>query len=392
MTDEGAVKRVNMRSYEDLPSLKKYIKSRQKFDSTNGSTQRYYDPLYSVEYITNYNVTTTGATPDLIEADDGIAVAQIGKTELTLLLAGDADNASTNGKTYTLVYIDNDGTENTAVGTGTATLNGTPVAFVPAVTDFYAAVSFTASSADANVNVYAATAGIAAIYATIATTATEATEANMHGVGSLYGRTHTDHADGQGKVLQLEYLSGQGTIKYGHCTTHTTSTDEIRFFEGSYSTSTDTVTATTTTIKDFYRVRRLWTTTAPTANSHEFYICDSDEANDGSGGGLYGVILEGAYESVHTTYCPPYGYDAWIGRWCAQAAKSADADSYTFEIIYKQDGGSIYHTDVYEFTEYIKHEEPILLEEEEDVEFYCSDLATADVISGSILIVEAKRN
>lgn len=142
------------------------------------------------KWIYHQGQTSTAAYAEFVN-DSGETVAAIGKTELTLKLYGDGDNPSTNGKVYTLVYKDADGVEHTAKATATATINGTKVDFVPAVTDFYCPVSFTASAADANVEVYAATAA-AAVYCTISTTTTSSTDAQMEGVGSIEVSQKTD--------------------------------------------------------------------------------------------------------------------------------------------------------------------------------------------------------
>ena len=378
MVDTGSVVKKPIAPYCDYNSLNRYVHSR---------VGGHYSEAHA--FHTNLTMLTTG-TDDELEADDGIALSYIGRTEVTLVLSGDGDNASTTGKLYTFVYKDRDGVEHTTVGTGTATLNGTPVAFVPACSDFYCPVSFTASAADANVNVIALVAA-GATHATISTTTTAATEAQLIGIGAVYGRSHTEHGDADSKVHYMEYLTGYGTVKYGHCTQTTTSVNEIRFFEGTYDISTDLVTATTTTVKDFYRVRRLWTLTTPTANSHEWILTDADCGNvDGSSGDIYGLILEGKYESIMTRYTCPVGYDAWVAKIDVAAAVSADADSYTFTQTWVNRYSAITHVCLWEFTYTLHKEDPILLDELTDVIFTINDLATADNISGDIVIMEAK--
>ncbi len=394
MTDTGFVVKQSLRSYEDYPSLKKYIKS-YLGSFQDGTARKYYDQTTITEFITNFNVTTTGATADLIEADDGIAISKIGKTEVTLELSAADDDASHNTVVFSLTWEDADGNEYTSEATGTAALNGTPVAFAtPVSTSVYQVTAFTASADFDNHDVYAMVNG-GKTYATItaAGTVTASTEAQLFGVGDIYGRAHTEHANLDSKIFYMEYLTAAGLIKYAICTLTTTSADEIRFIEGTYSAATDLVTAGTIYVKDFYRLRRLWGVTTPTSNSHEFILTDDACGNlDGSGGDIFGIILEGQYESIHTTYQAPAGYDAWVAHICCQSAQSAPNDSYTIEINFKQDGGSIFHRWVREFVECTTWDPCILLEERTDVDFYVSDLATADNITGLIVIVEVARN
>jgi hypothetical protein len=153
----------------------------------------------------------------------------------------------------------------------------------------------------------------------------------------------------------------------------------------------DTYTATATTVKDFYRWRRLFTNKLPTSNSGNFIITDADCANvDGSGNDIYGLITVGFYEQLRARYMVPAGYSAWVAKWSAQAAKSADNDSYTFQINYTRKGAAYARTEIYEFIEKASNSTPLLLEEGSEVIFSITDLETADKISGEIVIVEVK--
>ena len=385
MVDTGSINIMRARPYEDLSSLKKHIRaSPARWDITEFR-----------EVMANVMMASSGAG-DEVEADDGITISYIGRTEVTLELSAGANEASHNGKVFSLTWEDQDGNEYTSEATGTATLNDTPVAFAtPVTTSVYKVTAFTVSAAFANQDVIALV-NAGKTYATITAAATAATEAQLMGVGDLYGRAHTDHSDADLAVLQLEYLSGSGEIKYGHCTfgengEATTPADEVRFFEGTYDATTDTVTATSTTVKDFYRVRRLWSTTTPTANSHEFYIGDDNAANDGSGNDLYGLILEGSYEMVNTRYTTPAGYDAVIAQ-VEQWASYVEDDFYILKIAYKIRNAAITRTDIYDFHQYIKINPLVYLEPMNDVIFYSGDTDAAANITTKTYIIECKRS
>jgi len=385
MVDTGSLNIVKARPYEDLTSLKKWIRS----------TPSYYDKDNFREILMNVTMASSG-TGDEIEADDGIKISYIGRTEVTLELSAAGNEATHNTVVFSLTWEDADGNEYTSEATGTATLSDTPVAFAtPVATSVYKVTAFTASADFDNQDVYAMV-NAGKVFATIsaAGSVTEATEAQLMGVGDIYGRSHTEHGDADSKVHYLEYTSGQSNrgVKYAVCTGTTTSADEIRFYEGTYDADTDIVTAGTTSVKDFYRVRRLWTATTPTSNSHEWLLTDDDIGVnlDGSGDDIYGLIMEGKYEMYNTRYCTPAGYDAWVGKidcWASYLAQ----DFYILNIQYKKDNCIITEYDQYEFAEELHHSKPIKLEELEDVIFLLGDTDAAASVTTEFIIVEAKR-
>lgn len=389
-----------LRQYEDYASLKKYLNA-NKSPATPANQARIYDKDHIYEINTHITQTSTGTQAEL-ESTDSIAIAQIGATELTLLLGGDADNASTNGKTYTLVYKDSAGTSHTAVGTGTATLNGTPVAFVPAVADFYEAVSFTPSAADANVNVYACTAAIAAIYATVATTETETNPDACLGVGTMYGRTHTNHNDGDGDVLHMDYFTPWGDfVKNATCTINTTDgTTEVIFRKTTTAGVLQTLinnTAVSATINanDIWYIVDLWTNSAPTANTHEHIVTDAACANvDGSGGDVYGIIKEGEYNSTFTRLRVPIGFDGWIADYSLSAPPVTAAGDVIETLLYfYPDGYSSRKVHSDNFHEQFKTKlPPIKLEEEQDAYVTMADIGNAQEVSYTATYLLAKRN
>ena len=389
MANEGNVIVQKARPYENLQSLKKYVKY--------GANQGYYLPNTVKEFNVQHNKLTTGATAIEFEAlgDVALAIGQIGRTEIAVSLGAPVDQATHNTVIFTLIYNDADGVSHTAVATGTATLATTQVAFVPPITDFYAATSFTASTTFTTQDVIVETSASTAVWATITATATAATEAQLLGVGAIYGRTSTNHDDGDGVHLYLEYLSGTGLVKHGHCTINTTDgTTEVRFFEAA-DDGDGTTTATLITVKDFYRIRWCHTNKTPTSNTGEFLITDAACANvDGSGGDIYGIMVEGDYEMTNTRYCTPTGYDAWLGHWhvmAAQVAVGAATDTYDFVRTFYARGWSQLRTESHRFGQEMTDSNPILLEELKDYTFGILDNATAQTVTLTYIILEAKR-
>ena len=303
--------------WSDYVSLKKYLEHKY------GSNKMRYRQT---------DITQTGTAGAVeLEDNDSIAIGQIGKAEIAVSLGAAGDEATHNTVVFTLTYIDADGESHTATATGSAGLATTQVAFVPPITDFYAATSFTASADFDTQDVYVETTGSTAVWATItaAGTVTAATEAQLLGVGAIYGRSHTNHNDADGAILYLEYATPQGTIKFGHCTIDTTDgTTEVRFFEATATTTdilNDTLTATTTTVKDYYRTRRHWTNQTPTSNCHEHLITDAACSNvDGSGGDVYGVIKEGAYYEIFTRHYVLANSETYLANICGNVATNTD--------------------------------------------------------------------
>lgn len=384
MANEGVVTILPARSYENYESLKKWIGSRTDSRSNNYN-----------EIITHHTKLTTGATGIEIEAlgDVAVAIGQIGRAEVTVLLGASGDNASTNGNTYSMTYVNASGVSTTVAGTGTATLNGTNVAFVPAVTDFLYCTAFT-GDADANVNVTVTTTGNAHAYATITAVATAATEAQLLGVGAVYARTSTNHGDSDGGHLYMEYLSGAGLIKHGHCTLETgDSTTETRFFEA-VDDGDGTTTATTTSLKDFYRLRWCHTNITPTTNTGEYLITDAACANvDGSGGDIYGIMVEGDFEMGFTRYCCPTGYTAWLAFWHTHAAAKvvgATTDTFNLDVYYTDRIWAHERKMHHVFSGHEEEEMPIPLAEMSDLSFFVSDNGGPQTIHFDSIIVEVQ--
>lgn len=297
--------------YEDYASFKKnlnYLLHQNQYDRSG----------YQICTLGGYQ-TTTGSAVNF-EMSDSITISAIGKTEATIVLKGSADNAKSLGVVVTAVYRSNDGVSHTSIGTGTATLSSAPVAFVPAITDFYALDALTVDAANDTVTLTFQTAA-GTVYGTISVNTTEATEEQMLGIGAIYGRTHTNHDDGDGAIMTLDYFTPWGEIKLGAtCTINTTNgTTEVRFYE-----SDDT-----TTVKDYFRTIHLSTNQVPTANTHEFLITDADCGNvDGSSNDVYACINEGAYQSYNLRFYCPEGWSAWVARIRTHGVLNNGTDSF----------------------------------------------------------------
>jgi len=365
------------RPYEDLASLKKYIKS------VHGKV---YNSPTLTERIYHVNQTTTG-TDRLIAGDAALTTSLIGSTEVTLeLTCATANDASHNGKTFTLVYDDRDGDSHTAVATGTATLFATPVAFVPPGTDFYAARSFTASADFDNRDIYAKV-NAGATYATItaAGTVTAATAGQLFGIGSIYGRGSADHADADAKLLYLCYQTPWGEEKFGHCTLTATSSDEIIFYEAT-DDGDGTTTATTTTVKDFACVVWFRSSAAATSNAY-FLITDAECANaNGSGGDVYAIIPNGNTVGCALARRVPDGYTGWIGRISAFWVQTAAGDGYALILNYTEDG--VAKSERIVFDSCIYYSDPIPCDERTTIYLEEADTASATTLCVEVTFVE----
>jgi hypothetical protein len=303
--------------YEDNTSLKQYLRKHTKE----------FPSILQLRQLLNQ--AGTGNEVEL-ENKSGETIADIGKTAVTVLLDGDADNAATNGLTYTLVYKTVTGVQKTAVGTGTATLNGTPVAFVPAVADLYESVSFTASAAQGDVEVYAKVAGGITV-ATITKTETTSSEAQLAGVGSLYAGEKTDQAADLGKKLYIEYINHLGEIKYGTATLDAVASNTVVLVYQSDSAFT----SNGKTVKDFYRRRSI---------TSEVNVADEMLFGNINLSALYAVIAPTYHESKHSRYFVPTGKRAIISDLFITNVVATAIVTY-FKITYTKPNESIASTE-----------------------------------------------
>jgi hypothetical protein len=374
------------RHYEDLQSLKKYLNQAYKK----------YDRHRTRELITNIAQTTDGTATEL-EAVDAGAVSDIGKTELTLVVKMDTDDNDYDGATVSISYVDADGTSHTDTATIDSDDSTTEVAFAGTVDDFYAFSALPTIDVEvkAGHNCFIGVTGLDGTmgvntYAKIVAGDTTATEANTYGVGSLWARSHTNHADAQEANIYLEYVTPWGTIKNAVATLDDTdTTTEVRFYEATVSGSTWTVTSNA--VNDFYRRRKCFTDTSPTSNSHEFLLTDANCANvDGSGADVYGYILEGMTEMLFSRYFVPADHDAWVGEMRVNAPISgAVGDRYELQVTFTDAEDSIQHTNTYTIVNDVTISTPIRLEELSEVTFKVLDTATAGLVTADIIVVES---
>lgn len=343
--------------WSDYSSLKQYLE------------RRYGSAKMHIHRTILKQTGTAGAVEWEEKASE--TIAQIGKAEVAISLTGDADNASTNGKTYTLVYLDADGVSHTAVGTGTATLNGTPVAFVPPITDFYLPVSFTASAADANVNVTATTTGGGVDYATITKgTATTATDAQLIGVGSvnIAQKTNQVATDG-GELVTLEYVNYLGVVKTAAIELDGTDTStEVQLLD----------TTTGLTVKDFYRLRDL-----------SFSMAATDEVLlvAPGGGTVYGAIKATYDHAIFTRYMCPTGRRAWIGKLCGNVTT---ANITAFDINFTPVDHSVKQVTSLQLISNIEFNIEPLFEVEPITDVYFTILGNTAVLCGNLTILEVE--
>lgn len=262
--------------YEDLQSLKRSMFAHGKKCITTK---------------VNKVVATGGAGATIpIEEATGTAISQKGKTEIAVKLTGSNDDADYTDETLTLVYVDSDGVEHTAVFTMTATMNDTPIDAASAITDFYAAISATSSIAvKATQTLTIITSGDTQVWVQLNATETTAAAGHLYGVGDVYVRGNDDSASMRAINYYLKYITPWGELKYAVATTAADSTTEVRFQE----TSTYKGTASGVYVADFYRVRLFEAASAP-ASGKFVILTNADCSNvDGTGSDVYGMIEEG---------------------------------------------------------------------------------------------------
>jgi len=251
----------------------------------------------------------TDGTPTAVEESTGVTIARIGKTELTLVGAGSADDNYYDDETVTITYESNDGVRHTASMIFNTTTT-TEVAFTKtgvnssdginygkvAVTDFYNLLTMVTSK----VTQAGETIGIGATgvltRGVIQAAATAAVAADIHGIGDVYVRGIDDTASLQSKATKLRYFTPWGEQKFAVASTVANATTEVRYFIASSA-----FVATAVYVGDFYRALTFTTETVP-AGGKNMILCDEDVTNvDGSTGEVYGMIEE-AIKEMLTSY------------------------------------------------------------------------------------------
>lgn len=342
----------NVEAWSDYSSLKAYLERRYGHDKIRMSR----------------TILSQTGTAGAVEWEEkaGETIAQIGKAEVTMTLSGDADNASTNGKVYTLVYKTSAGTSKTCAATGTATLNGTPVAFVPACTDFYEPVSFSASAADANVNVTLLSGGVT--YGTIATTATSALDASLYGIGSVNFKQKTDQVGTDGGIVAtLEYVNHLGIVKTCAVALNAVNTTtEVRPID----------TTTGLTVKDFFRLR-----------DFSFAKATADEVLLVAVGGaaVYGAIKVAYDHAIFTRYMCPAGRRAFIAKICGTVSTNTYMQ---LAINFTPYGHTIANTVTLNIPQDTPFNVEPLLEMAANTECYFTILGNTAIFCGDLIILE----
>lgn len=273
-----------------------------KFCSTRNGAKRFN------EYLMQHTQLSTGAAVEVEKnitiGPATVAISQIGKAQVTVVCKGaGAEKLGDNGKIVVLSYVDATMTAHSATVTIAADFHDTEKAFVPAVADFYAATALTISASSAN-DLTVAVAGGAPLFGTITAGATAATPIQLLGVGAVYGRAHTDNADTHGSILTMDYINPIGTLIEGATCTlvDANGDDEIRFKKS------DGVNY----VSDFYRVRRLVSNLAGTANNKGYILTDISCANtNGAGGDVYAIIVEGAVDAIRSRFTA--GLESYLG-------------------------------------------------------------------------------
>lgn len=254
------------------------------------------------------NQLSTGSFVEVQETT-GVTLSLIGKTELTLVGAGSADDNYYDDETVTITYKSNDGVTHNAIMTFNTTTT-TEVAFtkfgessdgskyvsgVTAVTDFYLLLTMVTSKVtQAGETVGLGSTGVLT-YGVIQAAATAAVAADIHGIGDVFVRGIDDSASMQAKAHVLVYFTPWGEQKTATATTGADSTVETRFLGADG----------TTLVADFYRILT-WTTDTVPAGGKNVILCDADVANvNGAGGDVYAMIEEAIKESLHSRFFAP---------------------------------------------------------------------------------------
>jgi hypothetical protein len=262
----------------------------------------------------------TGGAGATIELEESATenIADIGSTELTLILASDTNDNAYDTKYVIVYYLTAAGVAKTCKAVFNTADSTTEVAFTDlatglvAVTDFYcfdpsygvlAVVSNVAVQAGDNVviGITGAVAGIAdpeTCYAHINAGQTTPLAADMYGVGSIWGSTAANQDDA-GYIGTLEYVTPWGQIKSGTWTIPA---------DGSVATRFVSVTDSGLYVNDFYR-RRDFKLDNP--------ALDESRISNVGKSAIYAAIDIGKSTETFTRYYAPYStqlYRAWIGR------------------------------------------------------------------------------
>ena len=251
---------------------------------------------------------TTG-TQVAVEESTGVTISRIARAELTLVGAASHLHATYSGEVLTITYQSNDGvthaatmtfpvteTDETAFyKTGVDSSDGINYGTV-AVTDFYNLLTLSSSIITQAGNTFGIGSTGALTEGVIQAGATAAVAADIHGVGDVFVRGHSDVASLQSKATRLRYFTPWGEQKFAIASTVANATTEVRYF-----VATSAFVATTVYVGDFYRVITFTTDTVPAGGVYMILTDAACGAVDGSGGDVYGHIEE-AIKEMLTSY------------------------------------------------------------------------------------------
>lgn len=274
-------------AYEDLKSFKIDLKN-----------HNYHLFVYD---LTIDQATDGGGTPVEPEAVDGLTIADIGNTELTLICAMNEDTVGStyDGKIVTIYYYTKAGV---LTGPCVATIHGTndtEVAFVPPVADFYCFdpdnLPVTNATLGEGKYIYIGVTGLAAgdIMCTIGPSQTTALASNCYGVGSVWGVAEEDAANLEDAYMDMDYINYLFQLKHGKVYFDDTATAVARFQEADIIDGEYVVNGKY--VNDFFRRRSLKTSVCP-ASGKNLQVCDHDNSNQ------YDVIQPLFYRSIHSYF------------------------------------------------------------------------------------------
>lgn len=378
MAENGLGVAFPFRHYEDYGSLKKNINTRIGDEFIGDNTY---------EIILSGNQLSTGSDAKISSTNgaETVITNPVPLTAETWVFAFAADDETANGLTITMVYDDNSGDSHTTYGIVTDVDNSVEAPFIPAVADGYAMRSLSISGAVTTQDLGVGPTGDLT-RGIISNTATSATEAQLHGVGDLWIRGETNHADSVDEDCYVDYMTPWGVMKFGGIAT-TDAADgsvEERCFESDG----------TTTIKDAYNVISFdaKATDEPTANSGFFMLTDDAVANvDGSGGDVYGVINEVETAMYNVVYTACLGCETWLGHIHAYAPiGNALGDLYHMKIHFTPLGESRKKVMFIIFSQEFRADPCFPLEPGTQVYIEIADTAGASTVHAHMEIISAR--
>lgn len=245
---------------------------------------------------------STGSQVAIEESTD-VTISRPGKTELTILGAMSADEADYDGDSCTFQYWSNDGVKHTAIyicgGTSTDEVACVDTTTGVAVTDFYDVVPDTAVFTQAvkgGQTLKIGVTGMGTPNITIEASDTTPDADNIHGVGDIYVRGHSDVVTLQSKATRIIFFTPWGEQFKAIASTVANATTEVR-----YLIATDAWVSTGIYVGKAYRIIKFVTDTVPAGGVYMLLTDTACGAVDGTSGDVFGMIEE-AIKEMLTTY------------------------------------------------------------------------------------------